>query len=119
MKIRLGFVSNSSSSSFAIPLDKISKEQVDSLKYFWRDEKCRFAYNPLSHSVQIAYADGLDKQIFDFCCGTISIPWDMWRIREEDSILIGECKDDSGYDMKEYIQNLGIDLEDVNYKRVD
>ena len=34
MKQRLGFVSNSSSSSFVIPLDRLTEEQVCALKAF-------------------------------------------------------------------------------------
>ena len=41
MKVRMGFVSNSSSSSFVIRLDNINDEQIEDILKYSESEKCK------------------------------------------------------------------------------
>lgn len=120
MKIRLSFVSNSSASSFSIPLSKLTNKQAYKLINYWKLGRGKFSYDPVGYLVIMAMIDGgYNRENKDFCCGSIKIPHDMWRVKEENKFIVGETSNDASYDMKGYIESIGISLDDVNYQRTD
>jgi len=84
MKIRCGFVSNSSDASFAIPLDRITKWQVEAI--------CR--HSALGGMLGIEYAD------------------DAWSIMVTEKYVLGDTSMDN-FDMDEFFDCIGIPKEVV------
>ena len=80
MKIRNGFVSNSSSSSFVIPKDKLTEEQIQLI---------------FNHSSEASK----HSEYYDF--GNI---YDSWSISESEFYISGHCFMDN-FDMYEYLIN--------------
>ena len=80
MKIRNGFVSNSSSSSFVIPKDKLTYEQIELIR---------------NHSTEASK----HSEYSDF--GNI---YDSWDISESEYYISGYCFMDN-FDMYEYLIN--------------
>ena len=91
MKIRNGFVSNSSSSSFVIPKDKLTEEQIQQIY----DQ----SYEAEKHT-----------EYFDF--GNVD---DSWSISQSEFYISGYCIMDN-FDMYEYLINyLKIDRELIHW----
>jgi hypothetical protein len=67
MKVRNGFVSNSSSSSFIIPKDKLTNEQILSIH---------------NHTIEA----NKHAEYYDFGCVD-----DSWYIKENDFYIMGDC----------------------------
>lgn len=80
MKIRNGFVSNSSSSSFVIPKDKLTEEQIQLI---------------FNHSSEASK----HTEYYNF--GNVDDPW---CIRESEYYISGYCIMDN-FDMYEYLIN--------------
>jgi hypothetical protein len=96
MKIRQGFVSNSSSSSFVIPLNAITADQKDKI------------YNHLKEG----------KKLKMYCC-TGSYPcttFDQWKIFEEDGNLIGATIQDN-FDMDAFFGLIGLNPKEAKWDR--
>lgn len=90
MKIRTGFVSNSSSSSFVINKNYLSAEQIVLIK---------------NHS-----EEGLK---FD-------IPWaeDAWFIEETENYIKGNTFMDN-FDMRRFLERIGVDMDCVEWDERD
>ena len=85
MKIRSGFVSNSSSASFIINLDDITKIQLFQIV----DYECQ-----------------APKMGFEYCEG--------WRFKQKNNKIFGDATIDN-MDMDEYLCKIGIDKMDIQY----
>lgn len=83
MKLRQGFVSNSSSSSFVIPLSLISQKDIDSIKNHIEIAKKHESYYDF---------DGVYEE-------------DSWSIYEEEFYLTGSCTMDN-FDMHTFLHKL-------------
>ena len=79
MKLRLGFVSNSSDASFAIPLDRLTQWQIEAIK----------RHSALGEMLGIAWAD------------------DEWSISVTDRFIVGDTGMDN-FDMDAFFEAIGI-----------
>jgi hypothetical protein len=84
MKIRKGFVSNSSSSSFMIEKDHLTSEQIDKIK---------------RHS---EFGEEYDEPYSDYA----------WQITETNHCLKGETSMDN-FDMDSFMKKIGVDTENI------
>jgi len=94
LKMRTGFVSNSSSSSFIIAREHISDEQMERLQKHIHWEKY-----PVFCQMNM---DGKGDM------------WDEWRITEQDGDVKGYTDMDN-FPMKDFLKDLGIDMEVVEW----
>ena len=88
MKIRNGFVSNSSSSSFLIKKNKLDGHQIDCIK----------------NHITVAKEMGWDIDDYDF----------IWQIGEINEYIAGSTRMDN-FDMVSFLNVLNIKDEDINY----
>lgn len=97
MKIRSGFVANSSSASFVINKKNLSQEVVDAIKDHWN------------------YATENNFKCID---SEFSSPADEWTITETESQLIGSTTMDN-FDMRLFIEELfdNFELPYFKYER--
>lgn len=119
MKYRIGFISNSSSSSFIIKNYNISERDKDRIlnpKIYFR-EACKDAWNKLSWDEQTDYDEdfenyySLRKDEFYFECVS------DWSVSEEDDHISFYTTMDN-FDYLDYIELLGINdkyIEDLDY----
>ncbi len=84
MKVRQGFVSNSSSSSFVIPMSALTPEQLDKI------------HNHIEEGKKL----GME------CCGK----HDAWHIKES-TISLSTYMDN--LDMYHFLQAIGVDMDKV------
>lgn len=85
MKVRTGFVSNSSSSSFVILLDRVTGKQVKQIQ----------AHQIKGEKMGIPFADS-----------------DPWTIEVTDSVVRGWTFMDN-FDMREFLQRIGVPDADI------
>jgi hypothetical protein len=110
MKTRIGFVSNSSSASFSIPLDILNPELINKIKDY-RNTLLEMTYGPEtkwpSCRTYIEKIEGLDET-----------DWvdDSWRIWETDTDLRGDTSMDNSY-FDKFLIRLGVPIEKINYER--
>ena len=88
MKVRIGFVSNSSSASFVVSKSDITAEQLDKIR---------------NHSA-VAKRDFADA---------IDYPGDSWNIREDEDSVRGFTIMDN-FDMGHFLRLIGVDMEKVD-----
>jgi len=97
MKIRAGFVSNSSSSSFMVPKASITGEQYEKI---------------LNHIEEGKYL-GMDKNE-----GYKISYRDEWRFTETENILKGYTSMDN-FDMQEFMQLIGVNKIEAHFEGDD
>ncbi len=89
MKIRTGFVSNSSSSSFVIKKDKLTAEQIDKIKNHGEEAK----------KLEMDYVETSD----------------YWTIMETPLCIKGDTYMDN-FSMEDFLREIGVDInEDVEW----
>lgn len=99
MKIRAGFVSNSSSSSFMIPLSALSAVQVQQIQN----------HIEVSREMKMGlYTGGPDEEF-------PGLPAD-WDIEVKTHALEGYTTMDN-FDMGTFLKNIGVDEENVHWER--
>ncbi len=86
MQIRTGFVSNSSSSSFVIPRDRLSEYQVRAIE------------NHLEFSEQLTPPDFY---------GWLTDKWDGWQITVNDDKIEGYTTMNN-FDMEHFLHEIGV-----------
>jgi len=91
MKTRTGFVSNSSSSSFIVPLDALTGKQVKKIE---------------SHQLK---AKKVGMHIRDD---------EVWSIESNENYLKGSTWMDN-FDMREFMEKIGVDMEEVRWAEHD
>lgn len=93
MKCRSGFVSNSSSASFAISKSRLSEHQVDLIH-----DHIRHAQEHMSVSLDCVMRDE-----------------DAWSISEDDYSICGYATMDN-FDMREFLSLIGVDADDIEWR---
>ena len=97
MKLRTGFVSNSSSSSFIINKDKLSEEQIEKIK----------------NHIEIGLT--ITSEIPDFF-GCLISEYDQWDIRETNDLISGYTFMDN-FNMCRFLEKIvGINEQDIEWR---
>jgi len=104
MKIRNGYVSNSSSSSFVILKDSLNNEQIDKILNYidWIDF---FIKNKSNLEFNISPFNEADFMYYET---------DPWQIKEYKDLIFGETSMDN-FDMYYYLQYIDVDLNYVDW----
>jgi len=102
MKIRNGFVSNSSSSSFVIKKEDLSEEQIEILLNLYDSENPNTNYKKNEKYHKILEEEG---GIGDF--------WDI--IEDPDQTISGSTVVDNGF-LFEFMKKINIDLNKVEWE---
>jgi hypothetical protein len=97
MKIRSGFVSNSSSSSFIIQKKNLTADQINKIYDHIEFAKVLIKYNPeLEHT---------------FYCGKE----DRWDIEDKETYLFASTNMDN-FDMREFLKLINVSENDFKYQ---
>jgi hypothetical protein len=88
MKLRNGFVSNSSSSSFVVSLNDITAIQKSQIENHIEEAKMLFGWQ--------------------------NTDWDQWHINTKGNLLEGSTIMDN-FDMREFLEKIGIDMSKVHF----
>lgn len=100
MKVRNGFVSNSSSASFIIPLECLTKKQIEKIK--------NHLFHAKRMSLNVDYTDGH--------FGYFNDDYDAWEISERDNDIHGYTSMDN-FNMYNFLEAIGIDMEKVEFTK--
>jgi hypothetical protein len=92
MKLRMGFVSNSSSCSFTIPVKGLSQELISNI------------LNPVPKALEIGHTRAGDPDYFS--------GWSIHMIGDKKAITGFTIMDNFG--MTEYLEKLGLDLNKID-----
>jgi len=95
MKIKIEFITNSSSASFTIPKKYLTSEQVDLIK-----NHIRSSNNYIIHR-------GPQTEIFNS-------PHDAWHIIETDDSIVGNTGMDN-FDMLWFLRKIGVEDKHIEY----
>lgn len=91
MKLRTGFVTNSSSSSFTIAKSNLTADQIEKIK----------------NHIKVAKELEMDSSYYD--------EWDRWSITETDQSIRGFTIMDN-FNMSKFLRLIGVDVEDVEWE---
>ena len=91
MKLRIGFVTNSSSSSFTIAKSDLTDEQIEKIK----------------NHIKVAKELEMDSSYYD--------EWDRWSIAETDQSIRGFTIMDN-FNMRKFLRLIGVVREDVEWE---
>lgn len=91
MKLRTGFVTNSSSSSFTIAKSNLTTDQIEKIK----------------NHIKVAKELEMDSSYYD--------EWDRWSITETDQLIRGFTIMDN-FNMSKFLRLIGVDVEDVEWE---
>ena len=106
MKIRQGFVSNSSSSSFVIHKGFLSKAQVSKMFNYQEIVKEYLKDHPIPDK---GYYDGEESPEFDF-----SYYEDSWRLTELDTSIFGDTSMDN-FQFGDFLRYIGVDRDLISW----
>ena len=101
MKTRMGFVSNSSSSSFILSKSNLTKKQLEQIRK--HKDVVRTNSFKLLRKVKEIKKDWDDLD-----------PGDSWNIEEDKDYIFGDTSIDN-FNMYKYLQLIGIDIQDVSF----
>ena len=105
MKVRIGFVSNSSSASFVVKKAVLSELQVRAIK-----EHMTVAQSLPFQLLLEAFDEEPDGFGYSACN-----PSDAWGITEDETSIRGETSMDN-FDMHEFLKVIGVKRKDIEYE---
>jgi len=101
MKIRNGFISNSSSSSFILKKKNLTKEQIHKI------------HNHIEIAEQIAIEKGIEKGHYGYEFYGLFDTYDKWEIKELESIICCYVSMNN-LELDSFIVNeLGVNIDDI------
>jgi hypothetical protein len=115
MKSRVGFVSNSSSSSFVVETKYLTEEQkaaiLDAHGYITNDPV--LSPELIQDPMMDKWSMGSNDRTYHPDGGWIAYPW---RVEEKDGALHGFTSMDN-FDMRWFMKRIGVDMEKVDMER--
>lgn len=120
MKIRSGFVSNSSSCGFIIPSKFLTEEQKEAIlscddgetEKMWTLLEEKMGMKDPNKKAKPAYRRS--EEYHKIKESMQKTDWDSWYIGEHDDVISGGTCMDNGY-LQEFMQKIGIDISCVEW----
>ena len=103
MKTRLGFVSNSSSSSFILSKNKVTKKQLDKIRN----------HKDVVRTIKFKLLRKLDKE-YECSYDELDPSYSDWKIREDEEYIFGNTSLDN-FDMCKFLRLVGVDIHEVSF----
>ncbi|MFW5752184.1 MAG: hypothetical protein ACOCW8_02480 [bacterium] len=103
MKIRRGFVSNSSSMSFVISLKDVTDDQVNKI------------LNHVSHASQMLESGELDSSFRPRGRGEFGGFFTPWSITCYEEYITGTSDLNNNFNMHDFFEKIGIDMDKVTF----